>query len=101
MKIVKGRIYFKDKAYRIELDAASLPKPKLTFSKKIIVYASVIYAVVLVVSIVSWFMYREISMELKGYATGLYTAALAFYKAKACVENKAKIECNYKESEGE
>jgi len=64
----------------------------INFSKKLMVFASVIYAATWLVMVYSWFALRESPDTLKEYTTYLYGAAFAFYSAKSCIENKAKIE---------
>ena len=65
---------------------------KMEFSKKLLAFASVLYAATWIVAVFSWFTAGEIPSELLQYSTWLYGASLAIYGAKAGVENKYKIE---------
>jgi len=73
-------------------------KTPMEFSKKLMVFATTMYALTWLVAVVSWFMFQEFPGDLKEYTTWLYGEVFAFYSAKACIENKAKIEG---EQEGE
>jgi hypothetical protein len=64
----------------------------LEYQKRLMLFASAVYAAVLAVCVVSWFMYRELPIELLRDSTGLYGAAFACYSGKAALENKSKIE---------
>jgi len=92
MKWHKGQITIGEKIIDVKINVE--PKKRMQFSKKIVIFASVVYAVILTVCVVSWFMYREYPVDFKENATWLYGAALAFYNAKACIENKCKIDIN-------
>lgn len=59
---------------------------RLEFSKKIIIFASVIYALTWVVMVVSWFLYRDFPMEIKEFTTYIYGVAIAFYFGKSAYE---------------
>jgi len=67
-------------------------KNPLGFSKKLMVFASVMYAATWIVSVISIFYLQEYPIELKNMATWLYGANMAVYNAKAALENKTRIE---------
>jgi len=61
------------------------------FSKKLMIFASVMYGATWVVAVISWFALGETPRELISYTTWLYGAALATYSGKSAYENKPKI----------
>ena len=65
---------------------------RLEFSKKLMVFATAVYAATWVVAVVSWLLGGEVPEELMLYTTGLYGSAFAVYGGKSAYENKPKIE---------
>jgi len=63
----------------------------MTTSKKLLIFASAIYALMQIVVMVSWFVLRDIPGDLLYSTTGMYTAAIAAYCGKSAYENKYKI----------
>jgi len=61
------------------------------FSKKLMIYASIMYGATWVVTVISWFALGEVPRELISYTTWLYGAAIATYSGKSAYENKPKI----------
>lgn len=74
----------------VENSYAQMQKPR-EFSKCVIIFASVMFALTWIVGAVSWFMWREFPAELAQLVTALYGVALAIYGAKAGIENHTKI----------
>jgi hypothetical protein len=68
-------------------------KTKMQFSKKLMVFSCVLYACTWVVCVVAWFWQGVFPEEIKTMATVLFGASFACYEAKACIENKTKLEC--------
>jgi len=64
----------------------------MEYSKKLITFACVIYAVALAATIISWFVFREVSPEIMRYGTLLFSSGILAYCGKAAYENRAKIE---------
>ena len=62
------------------------------FSKKLMIFASVVYALTWVMAVISWFAIGEVPQELMLYTTGLYGSVFAVYGGKSAYENKPKIE---------
>jgi|GEM_PF-2309286 len=67
------------------------------FSKKLMVFSCVIFAATWAISVASWFFNGSFPEELKVMATWLFGSTFAFYEAKACIENKAKLETTHPE----
>ena len=67
-------------------------KKKVEFSKKLMYFASLIYAAILAVTVYSWFDFQSVPRELLQYASWLYGATIVSYNCKSAYENKAKIE---------
>jgi hypothetical protein len=76
-------------------------KPRLQFSKKLMIFSCVIYGGTWIACIVSWFWQGVFPEDLKTMATWLFGATFAFYEAKSCIENKSKIEHSHNKYEGE
>ena len=72
-------------------------KKKMQFSKKIVMFSCVMYACTWAACIAAWFLYGTYPEEFISLATWLFGSSLAFYGAKACIENKAKIDSGYME----
>ena len=73
--------------------AGQSAKPvKREFSKNLMIFASVMYAVTWVVLVLSWFIIGEMPEGIKTYATWLYGAVMGVYGAKAYGENRLKIQ---------
>ena len=66
-------------------------RTRMEFSKKLMIYASVMYGATWIVAVVSWFAFGETPRELISYTTWLYGAAIATYSGKSAYENKPKI----------
>ena len=64
---------------------------KMEFSKKLMIFASGIYAATWIVAAVSWFYIGKIPHDLIQFATWLYGAGLVSYCGKSAYENKYKI----------
>jgi len=65
---------------------------KLEFSKKLMIFALVIYAASWIVAAVSWFYLEEFPSELMQYGSIAYGVIIAAYCGKSAYENKSKIE---------
>ena len=65
---------------------------RLEFSKKLMVFASVVYSATWALAITSWLTMGEVPQELMLYTTGLFGSAFAVYGGKSAYENKPKIE---------
>jgi hypothetical protein len=66
---------------------------KIAVSKKLMVFASIIYALTWMAYIFAWYHEGlEPPVGLKQMVTWLYGASLALYNGKSLIENKAKIE---------
>ena len=63
----------------------------MEFSKKLMVFASVMYAATWVVIVASVFRDGEPPWELMGYLSWVYGAAVACYCGKSAYENGNKI----------
>ena len=66
--------------------------PKREFSKKLMIFASVMYAATWLVAVFSWFHLGKIPWELIQNASWLYGATFVSYCGKSAYENKPKIE---------
>ena len=76
------------------------------FSQKIIVYASVMYALTWAVAVGSWFVSGATPEKLLEYSTALCAAEFVVYGGKAAYETKARIaasagRANGRESHGD
>jgi len=72
-------------------------RPRLEFSKKIMILATVIFAASWLIAVFSWFFMGEIPAYLLRYSHLLYGAGCASYYCKTAYENKPKIEKDIKE----
>ena len=70
---------------------APVKKKTPEFSKQLMFFASAMFALILAVSIVSWFQSGEMPLELFVHVTRLYAIALAIYGGKSTYENSLKI----------
>jgi len=66
--------------------------PKMEFSKKLIMFTSMLYTAALIMAAFSWIYFGEFPQELMQYASWLYGATVVSYCGKSAYENKAKIE---------
>ena len=66
-------------------------RERLQFSKRLMVFASVMYALTWLVLVVSWAVFRELPQELMLYSTWLYGTAVGFYCSKSAYENGCKL----------
>lgn len=64
---------------------------RMEFSKKLMIFASVMFSLTWAVAVYSWFMYSEIPLDLLQYASWLYGATFVSYCGKTAYENKEKI----------
>ena len=64
----------------------------MEFSKKLIIFVSVIFAATWTVIVVSIFQAGDAPWELMGKLSWVYGTAVACYCGKAAYENKCKIE---------
>ena len=67
------------------------PQPRMEFSKKAFIFASVMFAASWTVAVISWFTLGEIPWEFKQWVSLMYTAAFTSYCGKTAYENKSKI----------
>ena len=65
---------------------------KMEFSKKLIIFATVIFAASWLIAVFSWFSMGEIPSYLLQYAHLLYGGCCVSYYCKSAYENKPKIE---------
>ena len=63
---------------------------KTNLSRQIMIYCSILYGCTWIVMVVSWFMYRELPIEIKEYTTYVYSIAIAVYFGKTAYENGKK-----------
>jgi hypothetical protein len=63
-------------------------KQRMQFSKKIMIFACLIYAATWGVTMYSWLVEGIYSTDLKEMATWLFGACVAFYNAKSLLEHK-------------
>jgi len=63
-------------------------KKKMEFSKKLMVFSSLMYAATWAVTMYSWFVFSTIPDGLKEMATWLFGATVAFYNAKSVMDHK-------------
>ena len=66
-------------------------RPRMEFSKKLIILATVIFAATWVIAVFSWFYFREAPAYLLRYSHLLYGASCCSYYCKTAYENKQKI----------
>jgi|GEM_PF-1290617 len=67
-------------------------KPKMEFSKKLILGASIFYVLMGIASFISWFVFGEWPYEVIEFFAWPTGAAIVSYMGKTAYENKAKIE---------
>jgi len=86
------------KQIAIEIKKEIHPAPQISqkplqmeFSKKLMAFASLMYAVTWAFAALSWIMRGEMPSELLQYGTWLYGATIALYCGKAACENVCKI----------
>lgn len=65
---------------------------KIEFSKRLMIFATVIFALSWVIAVFSWFYAGEIPVYLLRYSHLIYGACCASYYCKTAYENKPKIE---------
>lgn len=70
----------------------TVKKKKMEFIKKLLVFSCTLYGCTWAAGIGAWFLLDTYPSGLLELATWLFGAILAFYCAKSCIENKAKIE---------
>ena len=70
-----------------------MTKPrKMELSKKLIIFATVIFSLSWAIAVFSWFYFGEIPAYLLRYSHLIYGACCASYYCKSAYENKPKIE---------
>ena len=79
------------------------PKPseeKLTFSKRLMVFACAIYTATWLTAVASWYFFGTIPDAIMGYGTFAFGVAITVYGAKSGYENHAKIENSFRSNIG-
>ena len=67
-------------------------KPKMEFSKKLIIGASFFYSFMCTVALLSWFLLGEWPREIVEHFSWPFGAAVVSYMCKTAYENKPKIQ---------
>ena len=81
------------------LKEANIPKPpiqqikqEMEFSKKLMIFVSLIFAATWCVAVFSWIVSGELPGELLEFVNWLYGASFVSYCGKSAYENKYKID---------
>ena len=72
----------------------------MEFSKKLIIFASVMYAMTWVVVVSAFFFAKEPPWGLLETLSWVYGAAVCCYCGKSAYENKSKIQYGYRGKDG-
>ena len=67
-------------------------KEKIEFSKKLMIFVSLIFALTWCVAVFSWIVSGELPGELLEFVNWLYGASFVSYCGKSAYENKCKID---------
>ena len=70
-------------------------KQKMEFSKKLMIFLSVIFAATWGIAVYSWFAGGEIPWQLIEFVNWMYGASFVSYCGKSAYENKFKIETDW------
>ena len=74
------------------LKEMNIPKQKMEFSKKLMIFASLIFAATWGLAVYAWIVGGEIPLKLIEIVNWLYGAVFVSYCCKSAYENKCKIE---------
>ena len=67
-------------------------KPKMEFSKKLIIGALFFIGLLCVISLLSWFLFDKWPREIVEHFSWPFVAAIVSYMGKSAYENRPKIE---------
>jgi len=72
---------------------------QIEFSKKLIIGASIFYALICTIALLSWFLIGDWPREIIEYFSWPFCATLVSYMFKSAYENKGKIKVEEKSGE--